>query len=94
MPPLRGVQMNPETFKMKKHYFYVDPREIYFLKFILEGYDGLGVINTIDREKGLIRVVVPECQTEVFEMLVSALSEELRLIPADVEEGEGEVATN
>ncbi len=73
--------MKKDRGLMRRYYFRVDPREIYFFKFILEGYDGLGVINTIDREKGLIRVVVPECQRNLFDRLVSALSEELLLVP-------------
>ena len=80
--------MNQRLFQMKRYYFYINPKEIYFFKFILEGYDGLGVINTLDRERGLIRVIVPECQSEVFDMLVDALSDELRLIQASVGEGE------
>ena len=72
--------------RMKRHYFYIDPGEIYFFKFILEGYDGLGVINTIDRESGLIRVVVPECRSGLFDALVSSLSKEIRIVPASVDE--------
>ncbi len=80
--------MSEKALSMKKYYFYMDPREIYFFKFVLEGYDGLGVINTLDSDKGLIRVVVPECQSELFEKLVSALSGELRLVPASPDEGD------
>ncbi len=80
--------MTKRSLKMIRYYFYIDPREIYYFKFILEGYDGLGVINTIDRESGLIRVIVSESQKDVFDMLVFALADELRLIPASAEDAE------
>ncbi len=80
--------MTERSLEMIRYYFYIDPREIYYFKFILEGYDGLGVINTIDRESGLIRVIVSESQKDVFDMLVFALADELRLIPASAEDAE------
>lgn len=32
---------------------------IHFLKFILEGYDGLGVLSTLDAKSGLVAIKYP-----------------------------------
>ncbi len=37
----------------------IRPGKIHFLKFILEGYDGLGVLSTIDRAAGLVEIRYP-----------------------------------
>ena len=37
-----------------KRYYRVDRREIAFLRFIFEAYDGLAVLETLDPEAGSI----------------------------------------
>ena len=36
--------------------FRIDPSMVYFLRFILEGYDNLFVLSTIDRTEGLVKI--------------------------------------
>ncbi len=36
--------------------FRMDPSRVYFLKFILEGYDNLFVLSTIDSERGIVEI--------------------------------------
>ena len=51
-------------------YYRVDRREIAFLKFILEAYDGVCTIKTEDPVKGLISLRIPPgCQHQVMEIL-------------------------
>ncbi len=40
-------------------YIRISPRSIAFLKFILEGYDGIATVTTIDKADGLVRLLVP-----------------------------------
>lgn len=48
------------------------PQKIAFLKFILEGYDGLAVLSTVDRTTGLIVVrFSPENSELLFSLLDS-----------------------
>lgn len=43
---------------------------IHFLKFIIEGYDGLAVLSTLDEKAGLVRLRFPaEVRPEVEELL-------------------------
>jgi len=51
-------------------YYRVDRREIAFLKFILEAYDGIGIITTEDPIQGLISFhIAPGCQKQAAEIL-------------------------
>ena len=49
-----------------KKYYRVDRREISFLKFILEAYDGLEVQTTVDSAKGIAVInIAPGCEADV-----------------------------
>jgi hypothetical protein len=50
----------------------VRPERIHFLKFILEGYDGLAVQSTIDPARGRIRL---HCAPEAIKDLIHLLQE-------------------
>ena len=38
----------------------IAPNRIHFLKFILEGYDGLAVLSTVDSAKGIVLLRYPQ----------------------------------
>lgn len=42
------------------HYFKVAHRDMVFLKFILEAYEGMNVMSTVDNVAGIIRIAVME----------------------------------
>jgi len=48
----------------------IAPERIYFLKFILEGYDGLALMSTLDRKQGLVELRYPaEMKKELLALL-------------------------
>lgn len=48
------------------------PSQIYFLKFIIEGYDGLAVVSTVSVETGdMVIRYPPLCQSDVQHLLIS-----------------------
>lgn len=54
----------------------VDRNDIFYVRFILEGYDGLGIVSTKDPAQGQLIVTYPACsRLEVFD-LMKALEEE------------------
>jgi len=56
--------------KTIKKYFRVDRREICFLKFILEAYDGIATLTTIDAREGIVLLrIAPGCEDEVETIL-------------------------
>jgi uncharacterized protein DUF4911 len=62
-----------------KKYYRIDRREISFLKFILEAYDGLAVLTTIDSEKGIVVInIAPGCEADV-EMILQDLKKNVMI---------------
>jgi hypothetical protein len=70
-----------EILKSLIKYYRVDRREIAFLKFILEAYDGVGTIKTKDPVRGVISLHIPPgCQKQVTEIL-RYLNQEILIEP-------------
>ncbi len=58
------------SFSTIRKYYHISRREISYLKFILEAYDGIAVLTTVDSFKGLVFLTVaPGCQKEVDQVL-------------------------
>ena len=54
---------------IKQHY-RVDRREIAFIRFIVEAYDGLAIVTTLDPQTGLIEFqIAPGCEQDVERIL-------------------------
>ena len=62
-----GMVMLPKQgMKTTNRYYRVDRREIAFLRFIFEAYDGIALVKTIDAQKGLILLyIAPGCEQDV-----------------------------
>jgi len=57
--------------------YRLEPTQIHFLKFVLEGYEGLGVLTTLDAERGVVRLsLAPGCEAELG-ALMGELAREL-----------------
>ena len=57
---------------IKRHY-RVDRREIAFLRFVFEAYDGLATIETLNPELGVVAFhIAPGCESDV-EMILRDL---------------------
>jgi uncharacterized protein DUF4911 len=53
-------------------YFRVDRNHIGFLNFILDAYEGLAYMSTIDRSKGIVLVrMAQKCEADVFSIIQS-----------------------
>jgi hypothetical protein len=53
-----------------KKYLRIDRREICFLKFILEAYDGIATLTTMDARQGIVLLrIAPGCEDEVETIL-------------------------
>ena len=58
------------TETIKKRY-RVDRREIAFIRFIIEAYDGLATVTTLDADSGLIEFrIAPGCEQDVEAILL------------------------
>jgi len=56
--------------KTIKKILRVDRREICFLKFILEGYDGIATLTTMNARQGIVLLrIAPGCEGDVETVL-------------------------
>ncbi len=50
--------------------YQVDKTRIGFIRFILEAYEGIAVMTTLDPVRGLVRIrMAPGCQETVFRVI-------------------------
>jgi hypothetical protein len=65
-----------------KRYYRVDRREIAFLRFIFEAYDGLAVLETLDPQAGrVVFHIAPGCEGDV-ELILRELNTDIIMEPA------------
>jgi hypothetical protein len=60
-------------------YFTVDRGDIAYLRFIIESYDNLAILSTVDAKNGIVSLTVPCCFVEDAEQLVQALKSEISI---------------
>ena len=54
----------------------ISPDRIHYLKFILEGYDGLAILSTADARHGLVEIhYPPEIKRDLIDLLAEVSSE-------------------
>lgn len=69
---------------IEKHY-RIDRREIGFLRFIIEAYDGIAVLRTLDPERGVVALHIPPgCEGDV-EMILRDFKGDIMIEPIDWE---------
>ena len=62
--------------RMYTFYLRIRPERISLFRFLLEGYDGLAVLSTMDAKDGLVRLIVPESRyTELWKLLFAVCDE-------------------
>lgn len=78
--------MHPIGDSCTARYFIIDPYQIHYLRFILEAYEGIGVLSTIDRNMGLVEIdVAPGCEEEI-ELILRSEGKSMNLRPVDLNE--------
>lgn len=62
-------------------YLFIRPEKISWLRFIVEGYDGLAIVSTVSAQQGLVRVQTLDCLFMEAMRLIAALAEDLTPYP-------------
>lgn len=57
----------------------IDPEQIYFLKFILEAYDNLTIMSTVDRSEGVMELKYPPELAQDVRQVVQSMAQRLKL---------------
>jgi hypothetical protein len=68
---------------LEKLYFVVSRKDISFMRFILESYDGLLFMRTIDAAAGVIEVGYHPSRRQDAEALLQSLTDEVGLKATD-----------
>jgi hypothetical protein len=67
-----GIDAAAPPARLARMQLRIAPARIHFLKFILEGYDGLAVVSTLDPRQGLVELKYPrELQADLDALLAS-----------------------
>jgi hypothetical protein len=66
-------------------FFQLASRDMVYMKFILEAYEGLSTMSTVDGKKGIVRVNYPLSFAGDMAALMEALSKEIAV--TEVTEG-------
>jgi hypothetical protein len=61
-------------------YFRVDRRQLVYLKFILEAYEGMSTLSTVDKSGPVVSLIVPVGFAHDMERLIAALQSEITLV--------------
>jgi hypothetical protein len=58
-------------------FLLIRPEKISWLRFILEGYDGLAILSTIAADRGLVRIQTFDCNMVATMRLLAELAGQL-----------------
>lgn len=59
--------------------FRVNRKDIWYLHFIFEAYDGVGTVSTVNPPEGIVEIRIPASREEEGDQLLAALSREIEL---------------
>jgi hypothetical protein len=69
--------------EMTRRRYRVDRRQISFVKFILEAYDNVAVVSTVDARHGLVQIrIAPGCENLV-DGIVAEFSRDFEMVAMD-----------
>ena len=78
-----SAQNSPDAAFLKK-YFAMPKSEIAYLRFVLESYDGLAFVRTLDNVMALVEIAYPPSRQEDAEHLMQALQKETGMTETDI----------
>jgi len=62
-------------------YFRVNRRDMVYLKFILEAYEGMSVLSTVDNAAGIIRIAIMPGFEDDMDALLAELGMQVAMEP-------------
>lgn len=76
--------------RLHELYFSIRPEDIAYVKFVLESYDGVGIIRTVDRKRAIIVALVVDDFLASARALFASLNNEVDIaeIPRPAEIGD------
>lgn len=75
---------------MIERFFRVNHRDMVYLKFILEAYEGMNVMSTVDNRAGIIRIAIMPGFEEDMDALLADLGRQVTMDPVSWTETDSE----
>jgi len=72
-----------------KRYFRVRHQDMVYLKFILEAYEGMNVMSTVDNTAGIIRIAIMPGFVEDMDQLLAELGRKVEMEAVEWQETTG-----
>ena len=72
---------------MIERFFKVTHRDMVYLKFILEAYEGMNVMSTVDNKAGIIRIAIMPGFLEDMEGVLAELGRQVSMEPVEWNDG-------
>lgn len=72
----------------------MDRRDLVFLKFILEAYEGMSTLSTVDKSGVIVSLTIPRGFAHDMEQLIASLQSEITLVETARPESLTEEPTN
>jgi hypothetical protein len=66
-------------FASHARYFRVERHDLVYLKFILEAYEGMATLSTVEREGAIVRIGYPHFSGGDLDALLHALGKEITM---------------
>jgi hypothetical protein len=60
-------------------YFKVDRRDLVYLKFILEAYEGMSTLSTVEKTASIVRLIIPDGFADDMQKLIDAVRADIYL---------------
>ena len=79
------LQSESTARQVIERYYRIQRRDVSYIKFILEGYEGLALVTTVDRYDSIIKVLIAPDFVDEAAGIITALKDEI-----DFEEIAGE----
>ncbi|KAF0218690.1 MAG: hypothetical protein FD174_2783 [Geobacteraceae bacterium] len=66
-----------------KRYFHITGRDLVYLKFIMEAYEGVATLSTADKRNGVVVIAYSDFFAETVNDLLATLREEISLVEVE-----------
>ena len=67
-------------FESINRFFIIPKKEVYFINFILESYEHIGFVTTIDKNQALIKITISPYFINEFNEIIKDLSTHIEII--------------
>ena len=62
-----------------KKYLRIDKKHIYFLNFLIDAYDGIARVKTINAKEGIVLLNIAQGCEEDVDMLIADISKDIKI---------------